>query len=90
MTFGRFESEAVEMASDQVIECLDDRGDATCEGSVEYRFPLSGTGKSFARCDKHWSIRLDLDQQLRERYPEQAPADFDPSYAGERWSEDDY
>ena len=78
------------MTNDEKLECLDSGRDSSCEGSVEFRYPLSGTGRSFARCDKHWSIRLDLDQQLRERYPEQPPADFDPSYAGERWSEDDY
>jgi hypothetical protein len=26
--------------------------------------------------------------ETRRRYPSSAPADFDPSYAGERWDED--
>ncbi|MFF1820408.1 hypothetical protein ACFVWG_24090 [Kribbella sp. NPDC058245] len=33
--------------------------------------------------------RLATEDRLHARYPETAPADFDPSYAGERWSEDD-
>lgn len=67
-------------------DCIN--GPEGCEGSVEYRMPLSGTGKSFPRCDKHWGERLDTEQGIRERYPEHAPADFDPSYAGEHWDED--
>lgn len=69
------------------ITCLNDY-EGGCEGSIEYRFPLSGTGKSFPRCDKHWSDRLDLDDQLRSRYPTHQPADFDPMMAGERWDDD--
>ena len=59
-----------------------------CDGNVEYRMPLSGTGKSFPRCDFHWDQRLDQEQVNRERYPEHAPADFDPYYAGESWDDD--
>lgn len=73
--------------SDDNPTCLNDY-EGGCDGAVEYRFPLSGTGKSFPRCDKHWSDRLDLDDQLRNRYPVHAPSDFDPAYAGERWDED--
>lgn len=69
-------------------ECLNYSGG--CGGAVEYRMPLSGTGKSYPRCDMHWSERLDLDAQISERYPTHAPSDFDPSYAGECWDEDDY
>ena len=61
-----------------------------CEGPVEFRAPLSGTFRSFPRCAKHWDERLDLEQGLRERYPEQPPADWSPLDAGEAWSEDDY
>lgn len=60
-----------------------------CEGPVEYRMSLSGTGKSIPRCEKHWAERLQREDEIRRRYPTNVPADFDPSYAGERWSEDD-
>lgn len=70
-------------------DCLDfHMGD--CAGEVEYRYPLSGTGRSFVRCDKHWSDRLDIQAGINRRYPDSAmaPADFDPTYAGERWDYD--
>lgn len=66
--------------------CLD--ADKTCQGTVEYRTPLSGTGRSFPRCAKHWSERLDVQEQINQRYPTFAPSDFDPTYAGEAWDED--
>ena len=69
-------------------DCLNSNAD--CKGATEYRMPLSGTGKSFPRCDFHWSERLDIQQGIDERYPHHAPADFDPYYAGEAWGEDDY
>lgn len=59
-----------------------------CQGPVEYRYPLSGTGKSFPRCDKHWADRLDVQEGINRRYPTSAPSDFDPSYAGERWDDE--
>jgi hypothetical protein len=68
------------------LVCLD--GPDGCQGEVCYREPLSGTGRSFPRCEIHWEKRLQTQQEIRERYPEQAPADFDPAYAGERWDED--
>lgn len=67
-------------------ECLNFGVD--CEGDVEYRMPLSGTGKSFPRCESHWSERLDVQAGLDERYPYHAPSDFDPYYAGESWDGD--
>lgn len=72
------------------LECLEDRGEDTCRGSVEYRMPLSGTGKSFPRCEKHWEDRLEREGRIRERYPDSPlpPTDFDPSYAGEYWNDD--
>lgn len=59
-------------------------------GPVEYRMPLSGTGKSFPRCESHWFARLDRQQGINERYPDSpmAPSDFDPTYAGESWDGD--
>jgi hypothetical protein len=76
-------------ANGEPCKCLDDHGDNTCRGPVEYRFALSATGKSFPRCDAHWGLRLDEQERINTRYPTLQPADFDPSYAGERWDEDD-
>lgn len=79
------------MPNDELPECLDvpySQGDDACEGPVEYRFPLSGTGRSFPRCDKHWHARLDVQRGIDERYPPTAPSDFDPLYAGESWDWD--
>ena len=68
-------------------ECLDYHMDS-CEGDIEWRYPLSATGRSFLRCDRHWDMRLQAEEEIKRRYPEQQPADFDPMYAGERWDED--
>lgn len=68
------------------LACLDSGPD--CEGRVEYRMALSSTGKSFPRCARHWEERLDLEQAMRERYPEQPPPDWSPLDAGESWDED--
>lgn len=74
---------------DEPLECIESHTEA-CSGPVEYRMPLSGTGKSFPRCDRHWQLRLDREQQLRERYPARPPRDWSPLDAGEAWDEDDY
>lgn len=70
------------------LECLD--GPDGCSGKVEYRMPLSGTGKPFARCDKHWEERLNIQARINHDYPNTpcAPDWFDESYAGEHWDED--
>jgi hypothetical protein len=71
------------------MECLDDYGsiaDRDCKGPVEYRMPLSATGQSFPRCDKHWAERLKEQERIDQRYGgDLPPADFDPYYAGEEW-----
>jgi len=68
------------------LKCLDShKGD--CDGPVEYRYALSSTGKSFPRCDHHWTLRLMAQDQINRRYPTHAPADFDPMYAGEVWDD---
>jgi hypothetical protein len=67
--------------------CLDHHKGG-CSGAVIYRYPLSGTGKSFVRCDHHWAIRCDEQDRINRKYPQTAPRDFDPSYAGESWDED--
>lgn len=60
-----------------------------CKGAVEYRMPLSGSGRSYPRCDHHWNERLDIQEQVNRRYGGvNAPSDFDPYYAGESWDED--
>jgi hypothetical protein len=73
---------------DEDMECLDKS--AECAGAVEYRMPLSGTGRSFPRCDKHWSDRLDVQRGIDERYPSHPPQDWSPLDAGESWYEDEY
>jgi len=72
---------------EETPKCLN--ASVECEGPVEYRMSLSPTGLSVPRCDKHWDDRLDLDQGLRERYPEQPPSDWSPLDAGESWDEED-
>lgn len=68
-----------------------DRRDGKCSGTVEYRYPLSDTGKSFPRCDAHWDERLKKQEEINQRYApfsDVPPAGFDPYYAGEHWDED--
>ena len=69
------------------LECLDDRGDGTCQGPVEYW--SSGGIKSWPRCTKHGEARLNNRSEL-ERYADSdvPPPGFDPAYAGERWDDD--
>jgi hypothetical protein len=69
-------------------DCLEFGPD--CGGHVEYRMALSGTGKSFPRCDEHWSKRLAEQERINRTYPDSpvAPAWFDPAAAGERWDDD--
>lgn len=81
--------ECMDALIDELLECLDEHPDAHgCVGPVEYRMPLSATGKSFPRCEKHWAERLDKQREIDERYPVNQPSDFDPSYAGEYWDDD--
>lgn len=75
---------------DTELKCLD-RHDEQCGGVVERRSPLSGTGKSFPRCDVHWKKRLTKQQEITRKYAPASdvpPAGFDPAYAGERWDEE--
>jgi hypothetical protein len=71
---------------DDTPTCLEAGDD--CSGVVEYRYALSPTGRSFPRCEHHWSLRLDEQERINRTYPQTAPSDFDPSYAGESWDED--
>lgn len=47
--------------------CLDERLGG-CEGEVEYRIPMSPTGRSFPRCEKHFQDRLDTQDRLAREY----------------------
>jgi hypothetical protein len=71
-------------------DCLD--GPSGCEGEVFERLSRSGSGMRFPRCESHYiSYAEQMDAkhaETRRRYPSSAPADFDPSYVGERWDED--
>lgn len=75
--------------TDRTLRCLD-QARGGCSGPVEWRDPLTATGRSFARCEKHWDARLDEQERILERYPDSpvAPSWFDPAYAGERWDDD--
>lgn len=74
--------------TDHALECLNSH-EGGCDGPVEYRMSTSPTGRSFPRCDSHWSAHLERVQEIRNRYGSSAPpSDFDPMYAGERWDED--
>jgi hypothetical protein len=79
------------LLNEETPDCLDSptgSQDDVCAGPVEYRMALSGTGKSFPRCEHHWHKRLEVQEGINRRYPEHQPSDFDPSYAGESWDED--
>lgn len=70
------------------LECLEDYGEGTCSGPVEYH--SLGSGNAFPRCEKHWSERLDRYENSIEQYADSdvAPSWFDPADAGERWDDD--
>lgn len=72
------------------IECLDDRGEGTCRGPVEYHSVDPGRASAVPRCDHHWGERLRRRENSIEAYENSdvAPGWFDPTYAGERWDED--
>jgi hypothetical protein len=73
-------------------DCLEWDADmpSPCRGPVEYRESLTGTGTPIPRCDYHWNLRLDREDEHRRIYPDSpiAPAWFDPEAAGERWDDD--
>lgn len=69
-------------------ECLDfERGD--CAGPVEMWWPGSGH-QCWPRCTKHGEERQARAETSMERYADSdvEPDWFDPTIAGERWSED--
>ena len=75
------------MASTE-LQCLEHG--PKCMGAVEYRMPLSSTGRAFPRCDFHWDKRLDEQERINRHYPDSPvpPAWFDAANAGEHWDED--
>jgi len=74
------------MSRSRELRCLDcgKYGD-----DVEWRTTPDRTdGKPFPRCEDCFEKRLDKAEETMNRYPVNAPADFDPMYAGERWNDD--
>jgi hypothetical protein len=77
----------VSITDDEHLECLEQGPD--CAGPVEYRMALSPSGRSFARCEHHFQLRLDEQDRINATYGGVCPpSDFDPLYAGERWDEE--
>ncbi|MFD7835657.1 hypothetical protein [Streptomyces sp. NPDC059761] len=77
---------------DETRECLDKQsGSHSCEGYVTGRESESGTGTIIYRCAVGHRKAAARHAEIRERYPDSsiAPDWFDPTYAGERWDEDD-
>jgi hypothetical protein len=81
--------DAMGVPNPESLTCLNHH-EEDCSGRVELRTPLSGSGKSFPRCDAHWSKRLAMQERNNRNYPDSpiAPAWFDPSNAGERWDDE--
>lgn len=69
-------------------ECLE-HPSGGCQGAVELRDALSPTGVPFLRCDAHWTAAVERQREIEQRYPEHAPPDFDPTFAGEVWDPED-
>jgi hypothetical protein len=80
---------------EEKLECLEDHT-GECSGKIEYRPSLTGTGLNIPRCDFHWQKRLDLEDEINEKY---APnSDVPPSWFhdvgggmneyGERWDDE--
>lgn len=70
--------------------CLEDGPD--CEGKVEYHLnPDREDLKTFPRCAYHQGKRLErAEAHIKDGWNSDVPpAWFDPTYAGERWEEDE-
>lgn len=74
----------------EASECLD-FGSGDCAGEVSMWHSGGMNGRSWPRCERHGEARLRRHEESIERYADSdvAPSWFDPSYAGERWNEDD-
>jgi hypothetical protein len=79
-------------APTETLVCLDAQADVehVCRGEVEYREPLSPTGRSFPRCEVAWGKRLDEQERIDRDYPDSPhpPSWFDYTLAGESWDGD--
>ena len=64
-----------------MMECIGNPDD--CKGEV---YSFFGN----PRCEFHIEERTLIEERIRELESDCVPAWFDPSYAGERWNEDDY
>lgn len=72
-------------------QCLrSHEGTEGCEGPVTYRLSHAGTGLPVAECSHHQDVSARYHEGLRERYPDSdtPPAWFDPTNAGETWSDE--
>lgn len=79
------------------LECISDFDGLTCEGPILHRDALSGTGRRFPRCDRHWSERLVEQDRINSEYGHHdsdigpshwnASDDGGPLYS-ERWDDD--
>ena len=73
------------------LTCLRDYGDNTCQGPVSTRLSYAGTGTPINECAFHMDESGRRNEEHMRNYPDsdQPPSWFDPTYAGERWNEDD-
>ena len=71
-------------------ECLNDHGENTCRGPVEFHSIDPGRTQAYPRCEHHWAERLAQRERSIERYADSdvPPSWFDPTLAGERWDDD--
>lgn len=88
MAYPRPEGDLFGSTPEEPLECLDIHPDDPCTDDVEMRMNHDGT-KWFPRCSHHYHAYLERMEEINRRYPYNAPSNFDPTYAGERW-EDDY
>lgn len=49
-------------------DCLDSSPYESCDGAVEYRLAMSGTGISYPRCDLHFDARWQTQERLARDY----------------------
>lgn len=72
--------------------CLRDYGENTCRGEVTARLSYAGTGTVIHECAFHLDESGKQNEEHCRNYPDSdvAPWWFDPTFAGERWNEDDW
>lgn len=81
------------LAGHALSDCID-AAHSPCAGQHFPRLALSGSGERYVRCDAHYDAYVARTQpildDIRRRYPVFAPDDFDPTFCGEVWDENDY